>query len=249
MSVGEGGPEAAEVDDAVVGGEAPFVAGDLGIECALRAFGPEVEQERAELDAAGAEQREAEVGFVDGAEHGFPLAFRGIGAQGCRAGDGGGEAAELRAGIVAGAFIELFGGEQRLVGRGERAEQQRGRVRLRAAHGSAAGDGEAEVRAGGRAGELELEFLVVAFAAVEPERFDAEPFVEAAPGRVAQQRILAGDGRESAFGEAGDEDGVEAEGAGGAGGVADQHAAGRGHGRGGVHVPGRSRRRSGRGPG
>ena len=78
--------------------------------------------------------------------------------------------------------------------------------------------------AGGLLDQREGETVQAGAGLAEAQGFGSDLGVEVAAGAVGQERILAGDGGEAALGHAGDEDGVEAEGSGCAGGVADQDA-------------------------
>ena len=78
--------------------------------------------------------------------------------------------------------------------------------------------------AGGLLDQGEGETVQAGAGLAEAQGFGSDLGVEVAAGAVGQERVLAGDGGEAALGHAGDEDGVEAEGSGCAGGVADQDA-------------------------
>ena len=78
--------------------------------------------------------------------------------------------------------------------------------------------------AGGLLDQGEGETVQAGAGLAEAQGFGSDLGVEVAAGAVGQERVLAGDGGEAALGHAGDKDGVEAEGSGCAGGVADQDA-------------------------
>ena len=168
-------------------------------------------------DGGRGEQGEAEVGVVDGALFGAPLGHA-VFVGGRRGfGDGGGDAAKA---LV---FVERFFVEQRGVGVERLHEEDRG-VGGAANGGGAAGVGEGEAAAGGLLDQGEGEAVLGGAALAEPQGLGAEHSVEGVAGVVGEQRVLARGGGEAAFGHAGDEQGVETEGADCAGSVADQHA-------------------------
>ena len=78
--------------------------------------------------------------------------------------------------------------------------------------------------AGGLLDQGEGETVQAGAGLAEAQGFGADLGVEVAAGAVGQEWVLTGDGGEAALGHAGDENGVEAEGSGCAGGVADQDA-------------------------
>ena len=78
--------------------------------------------------------------------------------------------------------------------------------------------------AGGLLDQGESEAVLAGAGLAEAQGLGFDLGVELAAEAVGQEGVLTGDGGEAALGHAGDEDGVEAEGAGCAGGVADQDA-------------------------
>ena len=136
-------------------------------------------------------------------------------------GDGGGEALEALV-LVEGLFVERSG--TGAVNAADGLGEQDGGVGRAADGGGAAGVGESELFAGGLLDQGEGETVQAGAGLAEAQGFGTDLGVELAAGAVGQERVLAWDGGEAALGHAGDEDGVEAESSGCAGGVADQDA-------------------------